>query len=495
MTRPPENVPTQNSFGQKLFHCGTLTYTRAGLGQLYFWLLAGDFTYFMVESVVPSAIPLKFKSLHASNFLIALVLSTIPKVITGIFNPVISFRSDRYRSRWGRRIPFIAATLPFLVLCFLGLAFVDSIGPWLGRTFPSWGQAFSREMLVLIVLSAFLIAFDFFNTFVTSVFWYLFNDVVPQELISRFTSYFRMVIMVTGIVYSHYCQPYVESHYRELFLGAAAFYFLGFGAMCLFVKEGKYPPPLENTDGKTGALSSLKTYARECMTLPHYWYLFLWSIFGAIAGACGIFGIFFQRETMGLTQMDVSNLATIGAVTALVTVPICGWLGDKFHPLRILLLGNVLALIISPIDFIWVWWRPGPHVYFWFTAFKTMFLSCPIGMMCQMDMPMFMRLLPKERFGQYCSCRVLLTNLAGILTGSFGGVYLDYLTKYYGENTAYACIPFWSFTFSLLAVFFLVKLYRSWLRYGGDESYIPPIPAHSRAEVLAHSEPPSPTPL
>jgi maltose/moltooligosaccharide transporter len=206
------NVPAPSveaPSGRKLFHCGTLTYTRPGLARLYFWLLAGDFTYFMTQAVVPSAIPLKFKSLHATNFLMAMVISTAPKIIGGIFNPVISFRSDRYRSRWGRRIPFIAATLPFLVLCFLGLALVDDIGPWLGRTFPSWGHAFSREMLILIVLSVVLIAFDFFNTFVTSVFWYLFNDVVPQELISRFTSYFRMVIMVTGIVYNDYCVPYV----------------------------------------------------------------------------------------------------------------------------------------------------------------------------------------------------------------------------------------------------------------------------------------------
>jgi maltose/moltooligosaccharide transporter len=165
MMQSPAHLPAQNSFGQELYHCGTLTYTRGGLARLYFWLLAGDFTYFMVESVVPSAIPLKFKSLHATNFSMGLVLATIPRIIGGIFNPVVSFRS-----RWGRRIPFIAATMPLLVLCFIGLAFVDGVGPWLAGTFPSLGRAFSKSVLILIVLSVFLIAFDFFNTFVTSVF-------------------------------------------------------------------------------------------------------------------------------------------------------------------------------------------------------------------------------------------------------------------------------------------------------------------------------------
>jgi hypothetical protein len=492
MTQSPKDAPPR-SFGGKLYHCGSLTYTTGALGRLYFWLLAGDFTYFMVESVVPSAIPLKLKSLHASNLFMGLIITTIPRIIGGIFNPVISVRSDRFRSRWGRRIPFIAATVPPLVLCFFGMGYVDAIGPWLGRVAPAFAQHHSQEFLVLIVLSVLLVGFDFFNTFVTSVFWYLFNDVVPPEIISRFVSYFRMVIMVTGILYNKFITPYVESHFREIFVGAGIFYFAGFGLMCLFVREGEYPPPLENTDGGTGFISTLKTYGAECMSLRHYWYLYLWGIFGALAGACGVFMIFFQRYTMGITQLDVGNLGVIGAVTALVCVPVCGWLGDKFHPLRILLWGNVLALFVVPIDFIWVWWRPGPQVYFWFTALKTMFIACPIGMMCQMDVPMLMRILPKERYGQFCSCRVLLTNLATIVTGGAAGAYLDYLTVHYGEKTAYACIPFWQFTFSLMTVYFLLRLFRSWKAYGGDASYVPPIPAHSRAEVLAHSDPPVPT--
>ncbi len=472
-----------------MYHCGTLTYTKGGLARLYFWLLWGDFTYFMVESVVPSAIPLKFKTLHASNLMMGVVLATVPRIIGAIFNPVISFRSDRFRSRWGRRIPFIATTMPFLVLCFLGLAYVDAIGPWLGTVFPSLGEAFSRNFLILIVLSVFLIAFDFFNTFVTSVFWYLFNDVVPPELISRFTSWFRMVIMVTGMLYNGLVLRYVESHYREIFVGSAIFYLLGFGSMCLFVKEGEYAPPLENTDGKTGLISSLKTYGKECMTLRHYWYLYLWGIFGTLAGACGMFGIFFQKITMGLTLERIGYLGAIGAATCFFVVPVCGWLGDKFHPLRIIMWGNILALLTTPINFIWVWWRPGPDVYFHFLIVQTIILNCPIGMMCQMDIPMLMRVLPKERYGQFCSCRVLLTSIVGIFTGVLGGAYLDIMTAHFGEKTAYACIPFWSFVFSAFAVYFLIKLYSSWKRYGGDESYVPPIPAHSLEEVLAHSDP------
>jgi hypothetical protein len=51
---------------------------------------------------------------------------------------------------------------------------------------------------------------------------------VPEAFISPFTSWFRMVIMVTGMLYNGLVYQYVEGHYREIFIGAAVFYFFGF---------------------------------------------------------------------------------------------------------------------------------------------------------------------------------------------------------------------------------------------------------------------------
>ena len=113
------------------YRCGTLTYTRMQLAALFFWLLWGDFCYVLMETVVPSLMPLRFQALSASNTSIGLILVTIPMSINTVFNPVISFRSDRFRSRWGRRIPFILFTLPLLVVCLLGLTFADRLGFWL----------------------------------------------------------------------------------------------------------------------------------------------------------------------------------------------------------------------------------------------------------------------------------------------------------------------------------------------------------------------------
>ena len=474
---------------KKTYHAGTLTYTKIGLYLLFFWLLWGDFCYFMAESVVPSIIPLKFKDLHCPEFMMGIILATIPRTIGAICNPTISFRSDRCRSRWGRRIPFIVGSMPFLVLSFFGIGFSLQIGEFLHPRLQSFFQSpgilafLTHDTVILIVLSLFLIVFDFFNTFVTSVFWYLFNDVVPEEFLARFMSLFRMVIMLTGIVYNKFVFPHADIYFKEIFVGAGLLYLVGFGLMCLMVKEGEYPPPPENLDGKKGIVSSLKTYAKECMSLPHYWYIFIIAITGSFGGACGMFNTIFQRNIMGLTMKDIGNLGVAGALACAIYVPIAGWLADKFHPIRVVLWGSVLNVLSQPIGFIWFFWHASPKEYYNFVFFQTILLGCPIGMLMQTDLPMYMKLFPRERYGQFSSCKAMLGMLTGILTGALGGAFISFLKRFYDERTAYCLIPAWTLVFCCISLFFMFKLFFSWKRYGGDENYVPPLPGHLAKET------------
>jgi maltose/moltooligosaccharide transporter len=467
-----------------LYRAGSLTYTKLGLFLLFFWLLWGDFCFFMTESTT-NIIPLKMKDLHCSEFLMGLILASIPRTFGAICNPIISFRSDRCRSRWGRRIPFILGSMPFLVISFIGIGYSFDIGrfiqPRLGHYIHNAGilSFLTEEMVILIVLSFFLICYDFFNTFVSSVFWYLFNDVVPEELLARFMSCFRMVIMGTSIVYNEFVFPHADIYFKEIFVGAGILYLFGFGLMCVMVKEGEYPAPPENDDGKKGFLAAAKTYARECLSLPHYWYLFLVAITGSFAGACTMFNVIFQRNVMGLTLTDIGNLAVTGAIACAIFVPISGWLADKFHPIRVVLWGMILNVITQPIGLIWLFWHASPTQFFYFTLFQTILVSCPIGMLLQMqDPPLLMRIFPRERYGQFCSARAMLGLVTGILTGGLGGAFISFLKHFLGERTAYCLIPVWVLFFNALALVFMVLLYRSWKRYGGDAHYVPPLPAH-----------------
>ena len=108
----------------KTYVCGTLTYTKIGLFNLFTWILWGDFCLCLMEMVIPAILPLKLKDLGCPNWMMGFILSTIPSIMGMAIGPYVSFKSDRCRSRWGRRIPFMLFTLPFLCisLCLLGFS-------------------------------------------------------------------------------------------------------------------------------------------------------------------------------------------------------------------------------------------------------------------------------------------------------------------------------------------------------------------------------------
>ncbi len=56
---------------------------------------------------MPALLPILLKEHGATNKEIVIIVSTIFMVMNAALNPVISYQSDRFRSRWGRRRPFI----------------------------------------------------------------------------------------------------------------------------------------------------------------------------------------------------------------------------------------------------------------------------------------------------------------------------------------------------------------------------------------------------
>src|SRR6185295_9406054 len=98
-----EHTPTSDP----LFRAGTLIYTSGGIVLLFFWLLFGDFALSMRDRSVQPMVQLFLNSLHASSFVMTTLVTAGPAAIWLVLIPWISYKSDRYRSRWGRRIPFL----------------------------------------------------------------------------------------------------------------------------------------------------------------------------------------------------------------------------------------------------------------------------------------------------------------------------------------------------------------------------------------------------
>ena len=373
------SVPSGSSSGSKKhYHVGTLSYTARGLMFLFAWMLWGDFCFTLMETVI-NILPLKLRDLGASNTTMALIMTTLPGILNSTICPWVSFWSDRYRSNWGRRIPFIIWTAPFLSLFLILLGYSEPIGQWVHQTFFSQGGAISAAQVAIFLMGVFMIGFQFFNMFVGSVYWYLFNDVVPEAFLGRFLGLFRMVGSFAGALYGWYIVPHAGTHMKEIFLGAALLYLFGFGLMCLRVKEGTYPPPPENIGGKKGLFSGVKTFMVECYSLKYYWFFFLTNTFMAMAGACvSAFGYLLSMN-LGL---DLKQIGQVGAYTSIVAMFLqypSGILSDRYHPIRVMICA-LIGIVATPIGIIYLFYDFTPQTVYYISVVSSI-VSLPIGLM------------------------------------------------------------------------------------------------------------------
>lgn len=452
------------------FKAGSLCYTGRGLLMLLVWLLWGDFWFNLMETSLPSLVPLKLKALEAPNWAIALIMTAMPNALNATVCPAVSFWSDRFRSRWGRRIPFIVLTAPFLCL-FLAMV---GLSPWVSDWMKGRGWIENPAVASIILIGIFCTGFQFFNMFVGSVYYYLFNDVVPTEYLGRFLAAFRCVGILAGAAFSYFIFPHAETHFSIILVAASVFYGLGIAMMCAGVKEGTYPPPPPRVQG--GAVwAGIKTFVVECYaTHRFYWLFYLAVSFWAAANTGAVFQIFFARS-LGLTLTQLGVFGSFSLIISAALLLPCGLLSDRLHPLRTLLFAASAQSIISLFPLVFLFWSVSPE-WVYTVWIITAGVSIPFtSLFIASELPTFMRMLPKDRYGQFSASTALLRSLVCLVVGLLAGLLIDVLVGAGGRaDTAYRYLPIWMSFFQGLSSLCLFLLYREWKKLGGAANFVPP---------------------
>ncbi|MCE9615965.1 MAG: MFS transporter [Lentisphaerae bacterium] len=458
------------------FTAGTLVYTKLGLTALFAWLLWGEFCWTIMEAVVPSVLPFKLKALGASNTLMVVILNTLPSILNLTICPWVSFKSDRYRSRWGRRIPFILWTMPFLTISLILLGASEPIAAWIRDVVPA-AQTVAPNTMAIIVIAVLMVTFQFFNMFVNSVFWYLFNDVVPPQFLGRFMGLFRLVGTAAGAVYNAFIFGYAETHMQEILSGAALLYFLGFGIVCLRVKEGEYPPITGEEGPRRGRMSAdIRLFIKESFSVRFYWYLYLTGAFGRVTYALAIFGVFMSKE-MGLTVDQMGKLAAVGSIAGILATYFTAVLVDRWHPMRITVYEKIFTCMAGYGGWIWLYVTLPGDLYFWLSMGGTVVYMFNYQLTDAAGIPLLMRILPKSRYGQFSSAAAMIRSFAMIVGGILAGLYMDLLRWFCdGADFAYRLTFTWVWPFNIITTILTVLVYQEWKRYGGDTYYRPPAP-------------------
>jgi maltose/moltooligosaccharide transporter len=286
---------------QDQFTCGTLHYTPAALAVLFGWLLWGDFTMTLMESM-PYLLSMQFKDHALSNMAMTILMVTIATVCNIALNPVISYSSDRYRSRWGRRRPFLLFATPFVTLFLVLIPWAPEItsAALKFNCIRSFLGLFPAAPLVL-VFGVLILGFQVFNMFIGTTYCDLIPDTVPAPFIGRFHGLFRVFGILAAMIFNFLLFGYAHAHMRLLFAIFGGIYAVSYMLTCWQVREGEYPD-IQEEHGRW--YSSVKNYFGECFGHLRNWVMFL--VYGASqwAGAANVFALFFCRDQIGLSEKE-----------------------------------------------------------------------------------------------------------------------------------------------------------------------------------------------
>lgn len=462
---------------EKRYTCEGLTYTLPQLWWTIFLILLGFFCYTLALAFVPSIMPLKLNALGANSKTIAFIMTTIGQVFNITICPMVSFQSDRYRSkRWGRRVPFILYTMPMFCASWLLFAFVDSEASFLSTFLQKW-VAIAPATMAVILIALIMVIYQFFLMYVGSVIYYIYNDTIPAQFLARFVGAVNVVCQCASACFNFFIFKHGLTHFTSLLILTTAVYAVGLGLMCFLLKEPRFPPPTTVDKKKE---SGLLSFLKESFSHPFYWYTYLSVAAMAISGVAGPFAVF-RSQNLGLNLEMIGNLNGYAGICAtswtLVVVAIGTTFIDRWHPVRVYAIGSIFISTLSAIGIKWLFFSPPAQIIWWislFTSIASMIFTSFWGIA---SMPMLMRIFPKSRFGQLCGAQAMLRSLTVLLFSFLVGVLID-LLKYNCQlgDFAYRYTFVWQWLWQVLGAYFYIRMYREWLKLGGFAGYKAPAP-------------------
>lgn len=463
---PVESPPTPPP-SPKVYRVGTLTYTKAALVQVVFWMLWGDFFFQLLESL-PHIVPLQLRWQGASDTLIGL-LATPTALLAFCLYPVIGMQSDLHRGRLGRRRPFLLWCTPPAVLSLMLLGAAKPTGAFIYQLLHGLGFSSGVTLAGCTIawIAACSLTFTVFNAYITQVYVFLFVDVIPQEVMGRFIGLYRIAGALGNIAFNRWVLGHAQVHTFQIYVDIGLLYALAFFMIVWRVKEGEYPPPPPKPPGQR-LWAKVQRYLKECYTHPFYLTFYSLSFFfwGSLVPLS--FVVFFATDagrpgyapTLGL------SLAEFGRVkgwTYLVQIPVffaAGPLSDRFHPIRVGLVG---LFLISASYF----------SCYWFIHDANSLLVCwtinqgALAIFLGAGAALTPRLLPRDRYGQYFSANQAFGYVSLIIGPPICGFLLGQLRDY--RYVFLFCGLCTTATFVALIALFL-----QWKRLGGDKKFTPP---------------------
>jgi len=264
-----------------------------------------------------------------AQFALMLLIYTF---IDAIDNPFYGFLSDRTRTRWGRRRPWLTIGTPLLILCFI--AFYSP------PAFLSGNSVFAYCMLFYILTGT-------LDSVVNANYAALFPELFPTDASRATANALRQAFQLVAMIISIALTPMVAKALGYS-LTSILYGVLG-GAVILYMTfscREKDPEPEE-------AKPELWNALRDLLTNGKFWIAGLANAFYSAAMALVLISMpFFTKYTLKISEGQTTFLFAAVLLIAIGCVAIWAWLVKKYTLMPVWRAALVtLAVMFVPLYF------------------------------------------------------------------------------------------------------------------------------------------------
>lgn len=250
--------------------------------------------------------------LNTAHYALVLLIYTF---VDAIDNPVYGFLSDRTRSRWGRRRPWLLLGTPLLVLCFI--LFFNP---------PTWSASSGlfAYMLLMYILTGTL------DSLINANYGALFPELFTNDAIRAKTNAMRQGFQLLAMVISIALTPMIT---ERLGFSTTAMIYGGLAvAVILYMTLGCHENPQSLDMAKPKLWDSLKVM----LTNPKFWVFGLTNAFYSAAMALVMQAVpFYVKYALALDSGKTTLLLGSVLLLAGASMAVWAWLIKRFHLMRV----------------------------------------------------------------------------------------------------------------------------------------------------------------
>jgi Na+/melibiose symporter-like transporter len=360
---------------------------------------------------------------HASDTMIAVLVSALPALLGCVLVPIVGFRSDRFRSRWGRRLPFLMGITPVAALVLAALGNCAAFGRVTDRLLGTMSPGVDTCVLAWFCL--FWSVFEGLALVTVALYGGLVNDIVPRAVLGRFYAGFRIVSLAAGILFNLWIFRLTEHHLREVFLGIGLFFGVACMLMCVRIKEGEYGPPAVDGPGAVTWRGMGRAYWRECASDRYFLLVFLALTASELTFMP--FNTFSQlyAESLGMDKAQLGKLLATSYALSIGLSSVIGWMVDRYSAASVTVWTMWLYLCVACGGFLAVHDLQSFAVVYVLHVVVSGTYYTAAG-----SLPMV--LFPRARFLQFDGAKRVLFSTSNIVLSFLLGPMLDSTSHDYG---------------------------------------------------------------